>query len=366
MRLPTLPLPISVARAVLGARRRVLDLADAAVPGEFALFFDVVFGLQKLKIAGVLVSSGIADALGKGSHNPDDLAHQLGLDPDVTVRIVDAAIASRLIQRARGGRVRLTKVGAPLCREHPKSIASWVDYYAHSDTAAIYAHLDAQLREGAQTSGYQRAFGKSLWDYLDDRPEMRGTFADAMRQLTEFDLAGIVRTYPWPRQGIICDVGGGFGHMLAAILEDRPHARGILLDSPEVLEQADEFLRARGLTERIERRAGDLFGQLDARADVYTMKWILHDWDDDACRDILKRVRATMPSGSKLVTIDLHHESGRLNTVSAIIDVLMLVSCQGGRERSPQQVHALMRDAGLLPGRVRHFGPTMLVEAIAR
>jgi hypothetical protein len=363
--LPTLPLPLSIARGVFSARRRVLDLADAAVPGEFALFSDVLVGLQKLKVARVLVSSGLADALGKDSRHPVELAHQLGFDPDVTIRIVNAAIGSRLMRLDRRGRARMTKVGAPLCREHPKSIASWVAYYAHPDTAAAYDHLDAQLREGAQNSGYQVAFGKSLWDYLDDHPDVRGTFADAMRQLTQFDLAGIVRTYPWPRRGTICDVAGGVGHMLAAILEHRPDARGILLDSPEIIEQADGFLRERGLADRIECRGGDLFGRLDVRADVYAMKWILHDWGDDACRDILKRVRATMPSGSRLVTIDLHHESAHLSGFTAMMDVLMLVFCEGGRERSPQQVHALMRDAGLIPGRVRHFGPTMLVEAIA-
>jgi len=341
-----------------------LDLADAALPGEFALFLDVVGGLQTMKIAGVLVSSGLADALGKGSRHPVELAHELGLDPDVTIRIVSAAIGSRLIRLDREGQARLTKFGAPLRRDHPKSIASFVVYYADPDTAAIYAHLGAQLRDG-DTSGYQRAFGKSVWEYLTDRPDMGAAFADAMRQLTEFCLAGVVRGYPWPRRGVICDVGGGVGHMLAAILEIRPNARGILLDSPEVIERAHGFLRQRGLADRIECRTGDLFGQLDARADVYAMKWVLHDWSDDACRDILKRVCATMPSGSKLVTIDMHHESGRPNVVTAMSDVLMLVASEGGRERSPQQVHGLMRDAGLIPGRVRHFGPMMLVEAIA-
>ena len=124
MRFPALPLPLPVARAILGARGRVLDLADAAVPGGIALFSDVVFGLQKTKIAGVLVSSGLADALGKDSHDPVELAHELGLDPDVTIRIVNAAIALRLMRLDREGRARLTKVGRPLCREHPKSIAS--------------------------------------------------------------------------------------------------------------------------------------------------------------------------------------------------------------------------------------------------
>ena len=148
-------------------------------------------------------------------------------------------------------------------------------------------------------------------------------------------------------------------------LRSRRSRSGILLDSPEIIEQADGFLRERGLAHRIERRTGDLFGQLDARADVYIMKWILHDWSDDACRDILKRVHATMPSGSKLVTIDQHSEPGRPNALTALADVLMLVSCEGGHERSPQQVHTLMRDAGLTPGTIRHCGTTMLVEAIA-
>jgi hypothetical protein len=153
--------------------------------------------------------------------------------------------------------------------------------------------------------------------------------------------------------------------MLAAILEQRPDACGILVDSPDVIGQAEGYLRRRGLADRIERRTGDLFGELNARADVYTMKWILHDWSDDACRDILKRVHVTMPSGSKLVTIDWHHERGRPNASTPVGDILMLACCEGGRERSPQEVHDLMRDAGLNPGRVRHSGLTMLVEGIA-
>ena len=104
-------------------------------------------------------------------------------------------------------------------------------------------------------------------------------------------------------------MAGGVGHLLAAILDRRPQPRGILIDSPDVIEQASGFLRGRGMADRIERRAGDLFGELDARADVYT--------------------------------------------------------CEGGRERSPHEVHALMRDAGLKPGRVRHAGLMMLVEGIA-
>ena len=58
---------------------------------------------------------------------------------------------------------------------------------------------------------------------------------------------------------------------------------------------------------------GHFFDQIDVLADVYTLKWILHDWNDDACRDILARVKDAMPSGSRLVAIDIHREPGRPN-----------------------------------------------------
>jgi len=132
-----------------------------------------------------------------------------------------------------------------------------------------------------------------------------------------------------------------------------------------VLAEAEHFLRSQGVADRVQRRAGDLFGELDARADVYVLKWILHDWSDDACRDILRRLRATMPAGAKVVVIDQHLEPNRPSPLSSMTDLLMLVECEGGRERSPEEVHRLMRDADIHPGRVRHAGLHMVVEGVA-
>jgi hypothetical protein len=364
MPLPPIPFPLPLVRVALAARERLIDVAEATLPGEVSLFY-LVWGVQATKVAGALTSSGLADALGEGSYSPTDLAEQLGLNPDATARIIDAAVALRLMQLDGSGRVSLTAMGGPLAKEHPNSIASWVSFFSDPATTAAYGHLDAQLREGPQPSGFQREFGKSMWEYFAERPEAGARFANAMRQLTAVDIRALVRAYPWPRHGVICDIAGGTGHLLSAILERRRKARGILLEAPEVIEEANAFLRKRGLADRIDCRPGDLFGTLDARADVYTMKWIIHDWSDDACVEMLGRVRSTMPTGSRLVTIDLHHERGRPNSQTPMGDIMMMVVCEGGRERSPQEVHDLMRKAGLRPGRVRHSGITMLVEGVA-
>jgi hypothetical protein len=364
MPVPPFPAQNTAVRVGLALRNRVLGLADRLLPVEVALW-DFAAGMQRTKLAGVLVASGLADALGTDTREPHKLAKELGLSEEVMLRVLGAAAASRLVHLDRDGSARLARLGRPLCSNHPYSIASWVAYQAAPSNAAAHAELGAQLRVGAQPSGHRRAFGNSIWDHFGEHPDEAACFAEAMRQLTVIDLAAVLNAYPWPREGVVCDIAGGIGTLLAGILERRHKVRGILVDVPGVLAEAAEFLRSRGLADRVERRVGDLFGEIDVRADVYVLKWIMHDWSDDACHDILTGVRASMPSGSRIVTIDQCLERNRPNPVSSMVDLLMLVEFEGGRERSPDQVHALMRNAGLTPGRVRHAGVHMVVEGLA-
>jgi hypothetical protein len=334
------------------------------LPAEAALW-DFAAGMQRTKLAGALVSSGIADALAQRPRDGRELAGDLGLSEEVTLRVLGAAAASRLVRLDRRGKASLARIGKPLSKVHPHSISAWVSYQAAPANVAAHGELVGQLRDGAQPSGHRRAFGNSVWEYFAEHPEEGARFGEAMRELTAIDLGALARAYPWLREGVICDVAGGIGTLLAAILERRPNVRGVLVDAPEVLDEAEPFLRSRGVDGRVECHAGDLFGELDAQADVYVLKWILHDWSDEACLRILRSLRATMPAKSRVVAIDQHLDSGRPSPVTSMVDLLMLVECEGGRERSPSEVHQLMSEADISPGRVRHAGAHMLVEGIA-
>lgn len=364
MPLPPIPVPNPVLRGVLGARSRVLGLADRMLPAEAALW-DFAAGMQRTKLAGALVESGIADALAERPRDGRELARELGLSEDVTVRVLGAAAASRLVRLDRTGKASLARLGRPLAKTHPQSMSAWVAYQAASANAAAQDELAGQLRDGAEPSGHRRAFGNSVWEHFAEHPREGARFGEAMRELTAIDLGALARAYPWPREGVVCDVAGGIGTLLAAILRRRPNARGVLIDAPEVLAEAESFLREQGVADRVQPRPGDLFGAIDAQADVYVLKWILHDWSDEACLRILRSLRACMPPGSRVVAIDQHLEPDRPSPVTSMVDLLMLVECEGGRERSPGEVHELMRAAGIVPGKVRHAGAHMLVEGIA-
>jgi SAM-dependent methyltransferase len=334
------------------------------MPAEIALW-DLTAGMQRAQIATLLVTSGIADALDRDSRHPVDIARELDLNPDVTQRVLEAATASRLLRMNRTGYVKLSRIGLPLRTDDPRSIAAWVVHHTIPSSISAYGELSALLRTGAEPSGYRRATGQSLWEYLHDHPEDGVCFGEAMRQLTAIDIKALVRAYPWPRHGTICDIAGGTGTFLAAILTRRPNAYGVLIDASEVLVDAADVFDECGLADRVERTPGDLFANVESQADVYILKWILHNWNDETCKGILRRVRAAMPPGAKVVVIDQHRAPSRPNAATSMTDLHMLVACEGGRERSPGEVHELMAAAGLRRGRVRHAGLHMFVEGIA-
>jgi hypothetical protein len=85
MALPPFPIPPVVLRAGIGLRRRMLDVADMMLPAEGALW-DFAAGMQRTKLAGVLVTAGIADALGSHARDPAEVARELELDPEATLR----------------------------------------------------------------------------------------------------------------------------------------------------------------------------------------------------------------------------------------------------------------------------------------
>jgi hypothetical protein len=184
--------------------------------------------------------------------------------------------------------------------------------------------------------------------------------------MTRAEAPMIAAAYPFPEQGVVCDVAGGTGVLLAEILRARPRLRGVLIESPSVLREAAGWLEAQGLGARVELVEGDIFGTLTATADVYLLKWILHDWDDAVSARIVKNVTATMPTGARLVVIEGDQARDRPHPRFSMIDVHMLAVTEGGRERSAAEIAAILEQAGLRPSGVRHTaGDLALVEAIA-
>jgi hypothetical protein len=348
--------------AIGALRRALLRLADLVVPAHVATF-DKTIGIGRTHLLASIAELGVPDELGDGKATAAELARRLGLDADALHRVLRAAAVERVVRLDRRGRFSLTRTGRALRSDHPKAVHDWTRYMALQSTATAWGNLTDTIRTGRPA--FSAVHGKTVWDWFSEHPDEERLFAGAMRRLTEEDAPFIVAGYPWPEEGTICDVAGGAGTLLAAILLERPRARGVVIDAAGVLEAADEHLRRVGVRDRVELVEGDIFERVSAAADVYLMKNVLHDWDDEACGRILRTVRATMPAGSRLVLVEALQEPNRPDPLASLSDVQMLTQCEGGRERSGEELQRLLSGAGLRPGAVRRTAAPALVEGFA-
>ncbi|MFN2479771.1 MAG: methyltransferase, partial [Pseudonocardiaceae bacterium] len=166
------------------------------------------------------------------------------------------------------------------------------------------------------------------------------------------------------RSPLSSNVGGGYGSLLASILTANPRVRGVLFDLSSVIDGTDELLTRAGVADRVEKLAGDFFHSVPRGADVYIMKNMIHDWDDDQAVKILPNTRAAMSANGKVLIVDLLISEGNQPGMEKLIDVQMLVST-GGMERTEAEFRELLAAAGL---RLRKIIPTRspmnIIEAV--
>ena len=199
-------------------------------------------------------------------------------------------------------------------------------------------------------TAFDRVYGAPLFEYYAANPETEATAAARMLARTlpaarEFAASDVLRG-----ARIVVDVGGGTGTLVAEVLRHRSEISGVLLERPGMLELAKRYLAGQGVADRCELVEGDFFASVPAGGDVYVLKSVLHDWDDERCVAILRTCRAAMDEAARLVIVELslpeRMTAGAQMLSAALLDLIMLAYA-GGRERTEAEFAQLLDQAGL-------------------
>ncbi len=352
--------PRAVVRAGLAMRRRLHAAADALLPPQM-LAYEETTAFFRTRVAGALVELGVIDRLAERPARSDELATELGLDAETLHRVLRFAAAQRLVD-LRGGRFSLARKGRGLASAAEPTVSFWA---RHVNTPAVqdpWANLAESIRTGEPC--FPAVMGKSIWSHFAEHPEEERLFASSMREMSALVAPWIVAGYPWPEHGTVCDIAGGSGPVLAAVLSSRPQLRGKLVEAPGVLPEAERHLGRAGVRDRVDLVDGNIFEGIEAEGDLYLLKDIVHDWDDASSIKILETVAAAMPAGAKLLMIETLIDADDTDPIATSVDVQMHAVCDGGKQRSAAELQALAGAAGLRAGQVHLTGGPALVEAI--
>ncbi len=274
-----------------------------------------------------------------------------------------AAALGGLLRLDRNGVFSLGRTGQPLRSDHPHQMRDWARYFSLKSTSAAWSDLTETVRTGS--AAFPRVHGSSVWRWFGEHPEEERLFAGGMRTLTVQAAPFIVHGYPWPEEGVLCDVAGGVGTLLGAILDARPACAECSWTGPACWPRPTAGSAGRGLRDRVELSEGDIFrslsvagGRLPAEEHPPRLgrRGLRHDPRAPSGRPC--------PRASRLVVVEYLQERNVPDAVASRSDIQMMTQCDDGRERSAEEIQALLRGAGLEPGRVVQTGGPGLVEAL--
>ena len=209
----------------------------------------------------------------------------------------------------------------------------------------IFSELGETIRTGEPQA--HRVFGMGWWDYLSANPQELADFGEAMKADSQNSIRGVLEKCDLSGVRKIADLGGGFGHLVIALLEKYPSLLGILVDQPELIPVAEEKNPApEAVAPRLEYQGQDFFKRVPV-ADAYIMKHIIHDWDDEHCLQLLRNCHQSMEGPGRLVCVDavLPSMGDSSGTSAKFLDLLMMAGVRG-KERTLNQWNELYGAAG--------------------
>ncbi len=309
---------------------------------------------------GAVARLGVADQLSDGPKTAEEIANAVGADAGHLGRTL-RALCSVGIFTSEDGKWGLTPVGQTLQTNVDNSMRFMaIAETDHAHWAGWERFTDA-VKTGKPQS--QAALGCEPWEYYTQNPEDGANFSRAMANVSSLSIGPVLAAYDFSGAETIADIGGAFGALLAAVLRKEPAVKGILFDLPNVVEGAGEVLG--DVAGRVERVGGDfLTGELPA-ADLYLLKHILHDWNDEKSTSILKAVRSAMKPGAKILIIEMVIPDTPQPGPATLMDLNMMVMLDG-MERTSAEYGVLLESAGLkLTRTIPTPSPYAIVEAEA-
>lgn len=315
---------------------------------------DLLIGIIPAQVLHALAALGIPDQLADGALSAQEVAERAGTHPRSTYRLMRAAASVGLLRYEGDRRFSLTGQGHLLRTGIPGSLRALTLVQTGRLHWQSWTMFPESVRQG--TCQAKQVLGADSFDYLA-RPENAAEaalFAESMADLSALTVAGAVAALDIAGALSAVDVGGADGQFVLALMAAHPELSGQVLDLPHAAERARAHAERRGLSDRFTAVAGDFFEAIPA-ADLYLLKTVLHDWDDERAAAILRNCRDAAHAGGRLFVVETALGEIGEPDFAALSDMGML-AVTGGVERAFEEFDALFAASGWQRGRTYPVG----------
>jgi hypothetical protein len=355
--------PVAVMNVINAIQRFFFKLSKRMVPAPVWMMnhienFWIAKGLY------TVLELNIAEHINDGRNTIDMLAEATGTKPDPLFRLMRMLCAHEIFRSSKVGIYTLT-VYSKVLLEGDGSIKYFLKSHLGKLHSELFTEMDYTMRTGINAS--QKLFKEDIFSFVEHSPGEQELFIKGMSDGSELFAPVLQASYCFSAYNHIIDIGGGHGSLLCNLLSKNKKPKATLFDSKHVIDRAAANIDLYGLTDRIELVIGDFFLKVPEGGDLYILKNILHDWDDEKCILILNNIRNAMLAGSKLLIIETIIKNDNNYSFGKMIDILMLLGTENGRERSVEEFRNILNKSGFIINKViPTVAPFSLIECVSQ
>jgi O-methyltransferase domain/Dimerisation domain len=310
------------------------------------------------------VEMGLFSELARGPESFETLSGRLGLHLRSARDFLDALVALGFLQRNANVYANTPETDLFLDRKKPSYVGGILEMARHR-LYPFWGHLVEALRTG-NPQNEMKSGGSGLFETLYADPGRLKEFLSAMTSVSHGANLAIARRFPWKDYRTFADVGTAQGDLAVQIALANPEIKGVGFDLPEVAPIFEEYAATTGAANQLRFVPGDFFKQALPQADVVLMGHILHDWDLETKRMLVKKGFDAIPSGGAFIVYDAIIDDDRTqNAFGLMMSLNMLIETPGGFDYTGADCASWMKEAGFSSTRVEHLvGPDSMVIGI--
>ena len=337
-------------------------MGENANPGpEHILQVGLGFWGSKTLLSAVEI--GVFTELGKRPEDLSALRDRLGIHPRAARDFFDALVALGFLRRVDGKYANTPATDLYLDRHKPTYMGGILEM-ANQRLYGHWNHLTKALRTGKQQN--ESDGQSSTFEAIYADPAGLKMFLAAMTGISRGPNQLIAKKAPWGQYRTFADVGTAQGDLAVQIALANKHLNGVGYDLPEVAPIFEEYVEQHGLNGRLSFHPGNFFHDALPNVDVITMGHILHDWDLEEKKMLLRKAHQALNRGGAVVIYESIIDDDRSqNAFGLLMSLNMLVETPGGFDYTGQDCIGWMKEVGFREARVEHLmGPESMVIGI--
>jgi SAM-dependent methyltransferase len=308
------------------------------------------------------VEMGVFTELADGPETFDALHGRLGLHPRSARDFLDALVALGFLGRTGDTYCNTAETDLFLDRRKPSYIGGILEM-ANARLFRFWGNLTEALRTGLQQNEARMDGAAPTFAALYSDPARLRNFLSAMSAISHRANLAIAQEIPWARYGTFADLGTAQGDLAVQIALANPHLKGIGFDLAECGPIFEEYAEKNGVSERLRFQPGDFFSDEMPQVDAITMGHILHDWNLEQKKTLIRKAFDTLKPGGMLIVYDAIIDDDRSkNAFGLMMSLNMLIETEGGFDYTGADCVGWMKEAGFRETYVEHLvGPDSMV-----